>query len=67
MSNELTYEQIVEHIIENKEIPNAVNVPNIILDDSKRSESKMIPRNKPWEVTNKDNETEVSNTEHEKN
>lgn len=66
MSNELTYEQIVEHIIENKEIPNAVNVPNIILDDSKRSESKMIPRNKPWEVTNKDN-TEVSNTEHEKN
>ncbi|CAB4254907.1 similar to hypothetical protein KAFR_0E01900 [Kazachstania africana CBS 2517] [Maudiozyma barnettii] len=49
MSTELTYDEIVEHIVQNKEIPNSVQVPNIILDDSQRSESTMSPRYKPWE------------------
>ncbi|SMN20784.1 similar to Naumovozyma castellii NCAS_0D01800 hypothetical protein (partial), partial [Maudiozyma saulgeensis] len=38
MSSELTYDEIVEHIVQNKEIPNSIQVPNIILDDSQRSE-----------------------------
>lgn len=46
---QLTYDQIVEHIVQSKAIPNVVRVPDIVLDDSLRSESTLRPRYKPWE------------------
>ena len=49
MAEQLTYDQIVEHIVQSKAIPNVVRVPDIVLDDSLRSESTMRPRYKPWE------------------
>ena len=49
MAEQLTYDQIVEHIVQSKAIPNVVRVPDIVLDDSLRSQSTMRPRYKPWE------------------
>ncbi|QLL33581.1 hypothetical protein HG536_0E04920 [Torulaspora globosa] len=47
--HELTYDEIVDHIVSDKPIPNVVEVPNITLDESLRSASEMAPRPKPWE------------------
>lgn len=54
---ELTYDQIVEHIVSDKPVPNVVEVPNITLDESLRSASEMAPRPKPWEKSVPDNDT----------
>lgn len=51
---ELTYDEIVEHIVSDKPVPNLVQVPNIILEESLRSVSEMAPRPKPWETSGSD-------------
>lgn len=60
MSEELSYDQIVDHILQDKSVPNVVKVPDIVLEDSMRSESVMRPRNKPWETTNSNDKNNVS-------
>ncbi|QLQ81142.1 hypothetical protein HG537_0E04970 [Torulaspora globosa] len=54
---ELTYDEIVDHIVSDKPVPNVVEVPNIILDESLRSVSEMAPRPKPWEKCVQDDDT----------
>ncbi|CUS24538.1 LAQU0S17e01200g1_1 [Lachancea quebecensis] len=52
MSGQLTYEELVDHIVNEKPIPNIVNVPNVTLDASLVTKSNMRPRPKPWEQNN---------------
>lgn len=49
MNRQLSYEELVDHIVNNKPVPNVVSVPNITLDPSMRTESLLKPRVKPWE------------------
>ncbi|AQZ17173.1 YJR012C [Zygosaccharomyces parabailii] len=51
MSESLSYEELVDHIVSNKPIPNMIEVPDIILNESERTKSEMKARLKPWEVT----------------
>lgn len=48
-SQDLSYEEIVHHIVSDKPVPNVVQVPDITLSDALRTESEMRPRPKPWE------------------
>lgn len=48
--SELSYEEIVHHIVSDKPIPNVVPVPDITLSKSSRTISEMQPRRKPWEL-----------------
>ncbi|SCU79213.1 LAMI_0A07800g1_1 [Lachancea mirantina] len=47
----LSYDELVEHIVSNRPVPNIVEVPNLALDASLRTESQLKPRPKPWEKT----------------
>lgn len=51
MSNQhLSYDELVDHIVNNKPIPNVIHVPNIAHDESLRTKSQLQPRAKPWEA-----------------
>ncbi|SJM85164.1 uncharacterized protein ZBIST_2080 [Zygosaccharomyces bailii] len=52
MSESLSYEELVDHIVSNKPIPNMIQVPDITLNESERTKSEMKTRLKPWEVAN---------------
>ncbi|CAR21430.1 uncharacterized protein KLTH0B01782g [Lachancea thermotolerans CBS 6340] len=52
MSGPLTYEELVDHIVNEKPIPNILSVPNVTLDPSLVTKSNMKPRPKPWERNN---------------
>ncbi|CAI4043825.1 hypothetical protein SKDZ_10G2190 [Saccharomyces kudriavzevii ZP591] len=44
-----SYEELLDHIINNKPVPNIVEVPNVTLDESLGSTSSLKPRTRPWE------------------
>lgn len=46
---ELSYEEIIECIQEDKKVPNMVDVPDIVLPAESISESTLPMRLKPWE------------------
>ena len=46
---QLTYEELVDHIINDKPVPNILAVPNITQDPSLITKSSLRPRAKPWE------------------
>lgn len=52
----LSYEEVIECIQANKEVPNAINVPDIVLSSDMISKSSLPIRPKPWEI-NQQNET----------
>lgn len=49
MSEELSYDDLVEHIVLNKPIPNVVQVPDTVLDSKLGSQPRLTQRIKPWE------------------
>lgn len=51
---DLSYEELVHHIVSNKPVPNVVQVPDITLNESLRTASVLKPRRKPWESEQKD-------------
>lgn len=59
MPESLSYEELVEHIVANKPIPNMVQVPDITLNQSQRTKSEMKTRLKPWEATGKVEEAPI--------
>lgn len=46
---DLSYEELVHHIVSNKPVPNVVQIPDITLSESLRTASVLQPRSKPWE------------------
>ncbi|CCD23959.1 uncharacterized protein NDAI_0C02990 [Naumovozyma dairenensis CBS 421] len=50
MSEELTLNELVEHITKNKPVPNIVHVDDIVLGEELTTISIMAPRAKPWET-----------------
>ncbi|AJR70189.1 hypothetical protein H791_YJM1273J00232 [Saccharomyces cerevisiae YJM1273] len=46
---ELSYEELLDHILNNKPIPNIVEVPNVTLDEGLASTPSLRPRPRPWE------------------
>ncbi|AAS51260.1 ACR033Cp [Eremothecium gossypii ATCC 10895] len=48
---ELSYDQLVDIIVNGKPVPNLVEVADQVHDESQCSESKLCPRKKPWEST----------------
>ncbi|CCE61105.1 hypothetical protein TPHA_0A00200 [Tetrapisispora phaffii CBS 4417] len=53
MSNGLTYDELVDHIMNDKSIPNVTAVEDIVLDEKERSANELKPRSKPWETRSK--------------
>lgn len=53
MAEDLSYEELVDHIVTNKPIPNVVQVPDVTYDESERTQSELKPRPKPWELQDK--------------
>ncbi|CAI4044938.1 hypothetical protein SUVZ_10G2020 [Saccharomyces uvarum] len=47
--DELSYEELLDHILNNKPIPNIVEVPDVTLDESLSSSPSLKPRTRPWE------------------
>ncbi|CDO93704.1 unnamed protein product [Kluyveromyces dobzhanskii CBS 2104] len=47
---ELSYDELMDIIVNNKPVPNVVDVPDIILDQSLATEHNLKPRLKPWEL-----------------
>ncbi|CCF58344.1 hypothetical protein KAFR_0E01900 [Kazachstania africana CBS 2517] len=50
MSEDLSYEELVDHIVNDKPVPNVVNIPNVVHSEAMRTESTLTPRLKPWEI-----------------
>ncbi|SCU97352.1 LANO_0E15808g1_1 [Lachancea nothofagi CBS 11611] len=46
---QLSYEELVHHIVSGTPVPNILHVPNVTLDASLSKESNIRPRAKPWE------------------
>lgn len=46
---ELSYDELMDIIVNNKPVPNVIDVPDIVLDQSLVSEAHLQPRLKPWE------------------
>ncbi|CAI4034423.1 hypothetical protein SMKI_10G2140 [Saccharomyces mikatae IFO 1815] len=46
---ELSYEELLDHILNNKPIPNIVEVANTTLDENLATSSSLKPRVRPWE------------------
>lgn len=55
----LSYEEIVHHIVNDTPVPNVVEVPDVTLSESMRSASEMKPRPKPWELDRDDRQVET--------
>ncbi|AET41550.1 uncharacterized protein Ecym_8268 [Eremothecium cymbalariae DBVPG len=49
-ANNLSYDDLVDIIMNDKPVPNAVEVEEVILDESCRTKSQLQPRPKPWEA-----------------
>ncbi|QLG71005.1 hypothetical protein HG535_0B00430 [Zygotorulaspora mrakii] len=49
---ELSYEEIIDHIVSDKPLPNVVAVPDVTLCESLRTVSEIPSRPKPWEIAN---------------
>ncbi|SCU82436.1 LAME_0C01112g1_1 [Lachancea meyersii CBS 8951] len=49
--HQLSYEELVDCIVHDKQVPNILHVPNVTLDPSLSKDSSMRPRLKPWETT----------------
>lgn len=47
--DELSYEELLDHILNNKPIPNIVEVPDVTLDEGLSSSPSLKPRTRPWE------------------
>ncbi|KAK5773959.1 hypothetical protein RI543_004714 [Arxiozyma heterogenica] len=47
---QLSYEEVIECIQQNKEVPNLINVPDIVLSSDMISKSSLPVRHKPWEI-----------------
>lgn len=47
---QLSYEEVIECIQQNKEVPNMINVPDIVLSSDMISKSSLPIRHKPWEI-----------------
>lgn len=66
--NQLSYEEIIECIQENKEVPNMVDVPDIVLSSDMISKPSLPIRQKPWEIAKSEittastNETDTNDT-----
>ncbi|CAR29571.1 hypothetical protein ZYGR_0AD02540 [Zygosaccharomyces rouxii] len=61
MAEGLCYEELIDHIIANKPIPNVVQVPEVTYDESERTHSELKPRPKPWEMQEKVEEAPLVN------
>ncbi|QEU60716.1 hypothetical protein KDRO_D04100 [Kluyveromyces lactis] len=48
-ATELSYDELMDIIVNNKPVPNVVDVPDIILDQSLATGHHLKPRLKPWE------------------
>ncbi|EDO17921.1 hypothetical protein Kpol_1010p37 [Vanderwaltozyma polyspora DSM 70294] len=48
---QLSYDELVDHIVNNKPVPNVKVIPNITHDESEISKSELKPRGKPWDTT----------------
>lgn len=46
---ELSYDELMDIIVNNKTVPNVIDVPDIVLDQSLVSEATLQPRMKPWQ------------------
>lgn len=46
---QLSYEDLIDIIVNNKPVPESVEIPDIILDECERTESHLCLRVKPWE------------------
>lgn len=53
MVESLPYEELIDHIVTNKPIPNIVQIPDITYDESQRTQSSLKVRPKPWETKQK--------------
>ncbi|CAL9731446.1 hypothetical protein MOUN0_L09076 [Monosporozyma unispora] len=56
---QLSYEEIIECIQEDKKVPNMINVPDIVHSSDNISQSTLPMRRKPWEI---ERETEKSDS-----
>ncbi|SCU91440.1 LADA_0F09978g1_1 [Lachancea dasiensis] len=45
----LSYDELVDHIVNGKAVPNILHIPNVTLDASLSKDASMKPRAKPWE------------------
>lgn len=61
MVENLSYEELIDHIVTNKPIPNVVQVPERTHDESQRTQSELKPRPKPWEIQEKVGESLLVN------
>lgn len=57
---ELSYEELLDHILNNKPIPNIVEVPNVTLDEGLASTPSLKPRSRPWEGQQQDQSNQGS-------
>ncbi|CEP62663.1 uncharacterized protein LALA0_S06e00826g [Lachancea lanzarotensis] len=48
--HQLSYEELVDHIVNDKPVPNILHVPNVTLSSSLSKDSNMHQRLKPWEA-----------------
>lgn len=58
---QLSYEEIIECIQEDKAVPNMVQVPDIVHSSENISESTLPMRRKPWETKAEDDTKDVDN------
>lgn len=58
MTEKLSYEELVDHIVNNKPVPNIETVPNIEHDKIDQTEAELKQRSKPWEHRNSKNRQE---------
>ncbi|CAL9737047.1 hypothetical protein MOSE0_L02366 [Monosporozyma servazzii] len=64
---QLSYEEIIECIQEDKAVPNMVQVPDIVHSRENISESTLPMRRKPWETEREDDDKDVEDTAEESN
>ncbi|SCU79115.1 LAFA_0B00826g1_1 [Lachancea sp. 'fantastica'] len=50
--HQLSYEELVDYIVNDKPVPNIMHVPNVTLPATLSKDSSMRQRPKPWEIAN---------------
>ena len=59
MSQPLSYEEVIDHILHNKEVPGVEDVPDVVLEEPIDQQSS-APRLKPWQVSGHNTESQGS-------
>ena len=59
MSQPWSYEEVIDHIHHNKEVPGVEDVPDVVLEEPIDQQSS-APRLKPWQVSGHNTESQGS-------